>query len=242
MSSFSSPPQALGLDLYESSTTQAHRIGERAETSDGRVFRYARVGASTLVAGNVVQSPAQVTTHKAMTPAAAALGATSVTATLGATNAVTENQYADGYLIVAITPGNGYAYRISSHPAAAASAACVFTLSEPINVALTTSSRVSLQANPCKGVIQAPTTLTGTPAGVAVFPALANEYCWIQTRGLAPVLTAGTPAVGAAVGVPGSAAGAVVIDGAATSGLYPVGTMAETGVDGSNCAVLLHLE
>jgi len=242
MSSFSGPVQAIGLDLYDSSTTQVHRLGERVETSDGRVFRYAQAGAAQLVAGNVVQAPAQVTTHKAMTPVAAAIGATSVTATLGATNAVTANQYADGYLIVAVTPGNGYAYRISSHPAAAASAACVFTLAEPLNVALTTSSRVSLQANPYKGVIQAPTTLTGTPAGIAVFPAAANEYCWIQTRGLAPVLTAGTPAVGAAVGVPGSAAGAVVIDGAATSGLYPIGTMAETGVDASNCAVLVHLE
>jgi hypothetical protein len=234
--------QAVGLDLYESSTTQVHRLGERIETTDGRVFRYAKAGASALVAGNVIQSSAQVTTHKVMTPSAAAIGATSVSATLGATNAVTENQYADGYLIVCTTPGNGYAYRISSHPAAAASAACVFTLAEPLNVALTTSSRVSLQANAFKGVIQSPvTTLTGSVVGVAVVAAAANEFCWLQTRGVAPVLTAGTPGVGLAVVVPATAAGAVVIDGAA-SATQVIGSMMETGVDGLNCAVFLNLE
>lgn len=242
MSSFSGGVQAVGLDLYESSTTQVHRLGERIETSDGRIFRYARAGGSALVAGNVLQAPAQVTTHKAMTPAAAAIGATQVTATLGATNAVTENQYADGYLIVSITPGNGYAYRISSHPAGAASTAVVFTLAEPLNVALTTSSRVSLQANPYKGVIQSPvTTLTGAVVGIAVVPAAANEYCWVQTRGVAPVLVAGTPAVGSAVVVPATAAGAVVVDGAAAA-TQVIGAMMETGVDASNCAVFVQLD
>jgi len=242
MSSFSGGVQAAGLDLYESSATQVHRLGERIEATDGRIFRYARAGAANLVAGNVLQAPAQVTTHKAMTPAAAAIGATQVTVTLGATNAVTENQYADGYLIVAIAPGNGYAYRISSHPAAAASATCVVTLAEPLNVALTTSSRCSFQSNAYNGVIQSPiTTLTGAVVGVAVVPALANEYCWIQTRGVAPVLTAGTPGVGLAVVVPGTAAGCVVIDGAATA-TQVIGAMMETGVDGSNCAVFLQLD
>jgi hypothetical protein len=68
MSSFSGGVQAVGLDLYDSSTTQVHRLGERIETTDGRIFRYAKAGGSALVAGNVLQAPAQVTTHKVMTP------------------------------------------------------------------------------------------------------------------------------------------------------------------------------
>lgn len=236
------PAIGTNLTLYDSSATAQHALGTRMEDGNGRVFRYAKAGGVALVAGNVVQGPAQVTTHQVMTPSAAALGATSVSATLGATNAVVADQYAGGFLVVDTTPGNGYAYQIQSHPAAAASAACVFTLAEPIKVALTTSSRVSLAQNPYNGVIASPTTLTGPPVGVAVHPAAAGEYCWIQTSGICPVLCAGTPGVGLAVGVPGSAAGAVVIDGAATSGLFPVGVVCTTGVDGKNIPMLLKFE
>ena len=235
------PAIGTNLTLYNSSTTQAHALGTRFEDGTGRVFRYAKAGGSALVAGNVLQAPAQITTHQTMTPAAAAVGATQVTATLGITNAVTADQYAGDFLIVDTTPGNGYAYQIQTHPAAAASATCVFTLTEPIQVALTTSSRVSLQANPYGGVIQAPTTLTGAPVGVAIYPAAANEYCWIQTSGVCPVLIAGTPAVGSAVVSPGSAAGAVVVDGAATATIV-VGIMCATGVDGKNLPVRIQFD
>lgn len=240
-----SAPIGVAIDLYNSSTTQTHQLGSKVVDRQGRTFRYAKAGGSALVAGNVLQAPAQITTHQAMTPAAAAIvnGATkqTVTATLGATNAVTANQYAGGFLVISTAPGNGYAYEIESHPAASASASCVFTLAEPLKVALTTSSRVDLVPNHYNGVIQAPTTLTAAPVGVAVFPAAAGEFCWIQTGGVASVLVAGTPAVGSAVVSPGSAAGAVVVDGAATATIV-VGTMCQTGVDGKNLAVKINFE
>lgn len=238
-------PLGVGIDLYNSSTTQTHQLGAKVTDRMGRVFRYAKAGASALVAGNVLQAPAQITTHQAMTPAAAAIASgaakQTVTATLGATNAVTANQYAGGFLVVSTGPGNGYAYEIESHPAASASASCVFTLAEHLKVALTTSSRVDLVPNHYNGVIQAPTTLTAAPVGVAIHPAAASEYCWIQTGGVCPVLIAGTPAVGSAVVSPGSAAGAVVVDGAATATIV-VGVMCETGVDGKNLAVKINFE
>lgn len=241
-----SPPIGVSIDLYNSSTTQTHQLGAKVVDRQGRTFRYAKAGGSALVAGNVLQAPAQITTHQAMTPSATAIavGAAkqTVSATLGATNAVTANQYAGGFLVVSTGPGNGYAYEIESHPAASASAACVFTLAEPLKVALTTSSRVDLVPNNYNGVIQTPvTTLTGAPVGVATFPAAASEFCWIQTGGVAPTLVAGTPAVGAAVVVPATAAGAVVVDGAATATIV-VGVMCQTGVDGKNLAVKINFE
>lgn len=235
------PTTGTPTTMYDSSTTQQHQLGTRMSDGNGRVFVYAKAGASALVAGNVIQAPAQITTHQQLTPSAAAIGATSISVTLGATNATTADQYAGGYAIIDTTPGNGYAYRILSHPAAAASAAVVITLSEPLKVALTTSSRVSLQSNPYNNVIQSPiTTLTGKVVGVAVHPAAASEYCWLQTYGVAPVLVAGTPGVGLAVVVPGTAAGCVVIDGgiAATE---VVGAMMVTGVDGKNQAVFINI-
>src|SRR4051794_36179154 len=71
------------------------RIGTRIVTRDGRAFRLARIGAVAAVAGSLYQASAPVANHLAQTPAAAAIGATSVTiTTLGAT-AATQNQYAE---------------------------------------------------------------------------------------------------------------------------------------------------
>jgi hypothetical protein len=234
-------PVGSAGQLWSSSATQEHQLGSRFVSRDGRVFRYCKAGAADLVVGNVIQAPAQDTAHQQLTPAAAAIGATSFTATLGA-SAAAANLYAEGWAIIDTTPGLGYAYPISGHAAVLSSGVITLNLpaDSPIQVALTTSSRVSLQRNPYAGVIQAPTTLTGAVVGVAVYPITAAQYGWIQTHGPGAVLVAGTPGVGLAVVVPGSAAGAVVIDGAA-SATKVVGSMMVTGVDGKVQAVLLNI-
>lgn len=236
-----SDPQGAGQPLFSSSATAYHALGERLVTPDGRVFRYAKAGASNLVAGNWLQSPAQITNHQNLTPTATAIGATSLTVTLGAT-AATAGQYAGGWAVVTVTPGLGQAFAIQAHPAASSGGSLTLTLSDEVRVALTTSSRIDLIPNPWNGVIQSPvTTLTGATAGVATFPITASEYGWVQRGGVAPALIAGTPAVGAAVVLPGSAAGAAVVD-PANAAVAMVGQMMETGGDGETNAVLLTLE
>src|SRR4030095_5785538 len=107
--------------------------------------------------------------------------------------------------MVDTNPGGGLSYGVSSHRAALASAAVVVNLDQPLAVALAAGSKVTLVANPCKGVIVAPaTTLTGSPVGAAVYPIAANEYGWVQTGGPPCVLVKGTPAPGAAVVAPGT--------------------------------------
>ena len=244
MNSTGTSPVATGANIFSSTATQQHPLGARTYTRDGRRFRYCKAGASALVAGNVIQAAAQVTTHDQLTPSAAAIGDSTITVTLDATNAATANQYAGGWAIIDTTPGEGYSYPIASHPAAAASAAVVLTLPSDakVQVALTTSSRVTLCPNEYSAVIQSPvTTLTGTVVGVCVYPIAASEYGWIQDQGTAGVLIAGTPGVGLAVVVPGTAAGCVVVDGAA-SATKVVGTMRVTGVDGKILPVLLDIQ
>lgn len=234
--------RAAGQPIYSSSADKLHGLGERFETKDGRAFRYAKAGASALVVGNVLQAPAQVTTHDQLTATAAAIGDKTVTVTLDGTNNAAANQYAEGWAVVDTTPGEGYAYPILSHPAALASATLQLTLAEPIQVAWTTSTRVTLVPNPYSGVIQSPvTTLTGAVVGIATYPITAAEYGWIQVDGIAPVLIAGTPGVGLAVVVPGTAAGCVVVDGAA-SATKVVGSMVVTGVDGKILPVKLDID
>lgn len=234
------PLMVSGQQVLSASATQLHALGTIAFTRDGRRFRYAQAGAVDLVVGNVLQASAQITTHQQMTPSAAAIGATKISVTPGAT-AGAADLYAEGLAIIDTTPGLGYAYGISGHAAIVAST--LFTVNlyaeDAIVIALTSSSRVSLQANPYKNVIQTPvTTLTGAGVGVCVYVIPATQYGWIQTGGQAAVLIAGTPGVGLAVVIPGTAAGAVVIDGAA-SATQVVGSMMVTGVDGKVQAVFI---
>lgn len=217
-------------------------LGTVGITADGRRFRWAQAGAADLVVGNILQGPAQIANHQSCSVAAAAIGATTLTVTPGAT-AGAANLYANGLAIISVTPGLGYAYNIDSHAAISASTAFSLKLrsDDPIQVALTTSSKVTLVQNPWKGVIQSPvTTLTGAVVGAAVSIIPAGGWGWVQTNGPCAVLIAGTPGVGLAVVVPATAAGAVVIDGAA-SATQVVGSMMVTGVDGYVLPVMLNL-
>jgi hypothetical protein len=226
-------PVTLGPGAFTSKSTASVKLGTVGYDRFGNKYRYVKAGASALVVGNVLQSSAQNTAHQNLTPTATSVGATSFVAALGA-SAATADLYKDGYAYITTTPGLGLRYVIKQHDAIASSGSGPFNLAEdtPIQVALTTTSRVSLTRNPCSGVIQMPaTTLTGAFVGVAVYAIAANEYGWVGVNGEFPVLISGTPAVGAAVGFPSGVAGSVVIDGAATSGLFPLGVMMETGVD-----------
>lgn len=216
------------FDPYSSSTIKEHRLGEKALAGD-KTYRYAKIGAVAAVPGKMYQAPAVVANHTNLAATAnAAIGATTVTFTLGAT-AVTADQYAEGYLNVNDATGEGHSYRILSHPAADASASLTVTLAQPIKIALVSStSEVSLVANPYSGVVIAPTTLTGAPVGVPVFAVAAGSFGWLSTGLRTPCLIDGTPAVGASVS-PSNAVSGAVEGGVLAQGV--IGVMAETGVD-----------
>lgn len=234
-------PVIIGQELFSSQATPAHQLGALATDGLGRYFRYAKAGSgAALVAGNVIQAAAEISAHYDCATAAASVGDYTVTVTPGAT-AGAANLYAGGLLVVNTTPGEGYSYPIVSHPAITASVAFVVTLGLPIQVALTTASRVTLTPNEFSAVIQAPiSTLTGAVVGVAVYPIAASEYGWLGRSGTHATLVKGTPGPGVAVVSPGSAAGAVVVDGAAAA-TQVVGSMRVTGADGKLLPVIWEL-
>jgi len=200
--------QITAADLTANTSTQMHKLGERAVTPDGRSFRYCKVGATSLVPGKLYQAPVEVTNHENLTPTAASIGDTTLTVTLGNT-AATANQYAEGWVMVTVTPGQGYQYKIKSHPAASGSATLVLTLEDPIQVALTTSSRVDLVANPFSAVIVNPATATAAPIGAAVYPVTNAQYGWLQVGGPACLLADGAITVGTSLVASNAVAGAV---------------------------------
>src|SRR5258708_5013007 len=81
--------------LSSNDSVQLMTLGQKIESADGRIFRYALAGGVTLVSGNLLQSPAVVAGNQTLTPTAFAIGATSISVTMGATS-VTANQYAMG--------------------------------------------------------------------------------------------------------------------------------------------------
>ena len=106
---------------------------------------------------------------------------------------------------------------------------------------LSTSDFVSLIPNPYSAVIQNPTTATGTPIGVALTAASASYYCWVQTRGVASVLSDATVAVqGAQVAPSTTTAGAITNLGTTTG--YAVGSAIVAPVSARANPIFLTLE
>lgn len=200
-----SGPQVVGQTLFSSVATALHSLGEIVNTNDGRSFRYAKAGGTALAVGKLQQSQAETTAHQNLTSAAAAIGATE---TITSAITVTANQYAGGYLLVTVTPGEGYQYKIKGH-AAVTSAAVTLTLDDSIQVALTTSSRYDLVANPYSAVIVNPATASSAPVGVAVYPVVASEFGWLQVKGVANILSDAGSTVGTNVSASNATAGAV---------------------------------
>lgn len=229
--------------MYANHATQMHPLGTIARTKDGRRFRYSQVGAVDTVAGSLYQAAAPIPNHLANTPPAVAIGATSFTYTPGAT-AGAANLYAEGYLQVDTTPGNGYMYTVASHAAISSSTAFTLNLAEPIQIALTTSSRVGLLHNSYKNVIVCPTAITGRVAGFAVGVITLAQYGWLQTRGPVAALINGTPAITSPVANSATTAGAVDVwtTAAAAVTITPVGYMMQVGVSGKNNAVFATID
>jgi hypothetical protein len=234
MPNFSSHAVALTGQFYRSTASAEHALGQIGEAEDGRRYRYVKAGASNLVAGNVLQGPPVIANHLATTATATAAGATSLVFTPAATGAAA-NYYADGMLGVSDSAGAGYTYGVKSHGTITSSTAFTLTLKDddPIQVALTTGSRLGLVPNKYNGVIQFPvTTATGPVVGVAPYIITAAQYGWVQTKGPCTVLISGTPALGAMVMTPSAVAGSAII--LTTTNLVVaqlVGRMLQIGVD-----------
>jgi hypothetical protein len=199
-------PNAYGIDPWGNETTQQLPLGTIGYDAFGNKYRYVSNATSALVAGNLIQSNPQPTNFKDLVvPTAVPTRTTgnSPTAnnkiglTLGGT-AVTSNQFVGGRLVVSITPGIGTQYTIASHDVQSSTTGlCNFYTEEPIYVALTTSSQVTVTPHPYNAVVQSPTTLTGFSAGVAITAVPASTatvpvYSWVGQVGVFGALSDAT--------------------------------------------------
>lgn len=222
-------PIIYGISPLKYEVAPSHPLGSIGYTPDGRKFRYAKNNATNaMVAGTLQQASVEDTAVESIVVAAAAIGDMTVTTT--GTVTVTANQYSNGYIVATgeASTGNGYYYRIKSHPAATA-AVVTFTLYDPIQVAFTATTQIDIVPNPYSGVIINPTSATSAPVGVAMNVCPASYYTWIQTGGVGIVYAdaSGAVTVGAAVTASNQTAGCVE-DGDSYT-LAPIG-VALTGI------------
>lgn len=222
MANISGAPTLGTQDLYSSSSLKGHELGFRVQGPAGKEFRYALFGEAGVV-GDIYQSSVVDTQFTEMAVPITAVGSTTVSITNG-TTAVTAGQFLDGSLAVAVTPGLGEEYTIVAHGTAANGAAWSITLDRPLRTAWTASAKVTVSRSPFSGVIKCPTTLTGTVTGVGLYAVTSGEYGWLQTKGVAGVLSDNsTGAVGSDVSVPGATAGSVGVNVAGTGKSNTVG-------------------
>jgi hypothetical protein len=229
MAFISGNPIIAGYDIYSSSATPVTDVGQLIFGDSGKAFRYALAGASALVVGNVLQSSVADTQFDSLAIATAvAVGDRQITVTNG-TTAVTANQFNGGSLSVSVNSASGTnlgeEYTIIGHSTATNGSSWVITVDRPVRTAMTVATtKVRAKRSLWSGVIQCPTTLTGVQVGVAVYPIAAAEYGWIQTKGVASVLSDNsTGAIGSDVGVPGASAGSVGVNVAGTGKSNTVG-------------------
>lgn len=240
----SGPLSLFGINGGQTSTDQslATLCGATFKTDDFREVVLVQNGASALVSGVLVQSPASIgANHTGLTTSTAAIGATQITVTLGGT-VVTANQYMGGTAVISAGTGKGQTLKIASHPAGTASGTVVLTLQDPLSVAtLTSDSKTSLtlpqygSANgtnvATSGVIISPTTATGSTIGVTLYPIPASTatlptYGYIVYKGAVACLNDSATAIGLDVMPSSAVAGAVVTYVVATRNRVGTSTVA----------------
>lgn len=185
-------PATFGVDPWGQEQYQQLPLGSIGYDDFGNMYRYVKQGAVLGVSGDLYTRPAVDTNFVDLAVQAAAplittgtskVPNTTVALTLGST-AFTANLLDNGRAVVSVTPGIGQQFTIKSHSVTAISSTASITFYEPLAVALTTSSKMTLLPNPANGVIINPTTFTGNPMGIMIAPIAISYFGWVGTHGV----------------------------------------------------------
>lgn len=219
-------------------------LGDIVVGSDQAIYAYSQAGASNLAAGKVNVTPAKVANNTNLAVDAAsnlAVGSTIITVDLGGT-AVTQNQYADGYLVVNDGTGVGQEYQIVGNSAQASTTGAVTVqLTDGLVTAIDSTSKISLMPNAYSNTIVAPGSSASFVAnGVSQVAVTATFYYWSKIRGMASVLSDGIIAKGVGAVLSASVAGAATTEATGTL-TQRVGTAPEATVDTKYYGIYLTL-
>ena len=237
--------QLFGEDVYTQTNAQGHDLGSMGIAENGDLYRYTRIISSgtDLIAGNLIVSLGREANHQNVAlSAAAAVGATLVIPTVGAT-AVDANEYDEGWLAFSDVSPEGEVYKILSHEANAGSLATDVNLVRGLITAATTSSEVTLVRNPWNNPAISQ-LIAERAAGVAMtdWDVSVANFGWLKTRGVAAVLVdTAAVTVGYIACISDQVNGAVGVKSDMDAEV-PVGQMMQTGTAGEFNPIYLEID
>lgn len=251
--------QATGTFQSVTDPNTATLVGTRWDLADGREVMLVSAGATAInTAGLLVQDAAIVANHQGVVvtgftaysangniPASISVGTNATAMFLG--------QYQGGFVLVDSGPGIGQTLKIASNSAVSSTTAGTITFEDGPNTALTTSSTVCLLPPHGANVIINPTTPTGAPVGVTLYPVAAGQvaggttgtpnYVFVSTKGIVSALSDATVAtVGQSISPSTTTAGAVTLSAGTNATLTTViGFANQTAVSAKARSVFLNL-
>ena len=208
------------VDPFTSGASQLFPLGSKLLYGN-TTYRYCKMAATAVTAGKCITHAASIAHHFDLAPTAdVAAGETAISVETAGDTDITLNQYAGGYLYINDGAGEGQMLRIRSNPAHDHSSdpSIVITTYDDLATAITASSstRITLIADPLSALIVQAATTTGATMGVTVVDMAASHFGWMAVSGPQTVLTSGTLVVGnhavplGASGAVGPAAGDVI--------------------------------
>ena len=249
------------FNKFEQHTSPKYHVGFKVEEADGSVYRYAHFGATVnrgvFVSQDLSESSVADTDNVIVAPASAVttsdgtIGSYFIEITLAS---VTAGDYAGGKFITTDDTGEGYTYDIKDNTATGNPASGNFRLElyQPLQVAVSSDTDFIIHANKYHNLEIATAGTDSHIVGVSCATiSAADNYGWIQTRGICGVLQDATVGAineyvtiseatsGAASGLSyGTATGSV---GDLTA-LAPLGLLVAAGDSTGHSAVDLMLE
>ena len=246
-------PNRIFMDYpvpYEVHKEQLYPFGQVCELPAGQIFRFGRMGSTIGVATKTYQS--KITTTQFDTLAVqtqAEVDDTTLKMTIGTTT-ITENEFAEGTVVVESAAALGHIYPIKSNDGDITSGnTLTATFADGISIQsqLTTSHKVTLLRNPWLDVVIAASVQTAMVIGIPQVIVEIAHHGWFQTHGFASVLADGSDQiVGKPVRVSETADGSVAFmdmdeaSNVADGGL--VGIALQVGVTGDFMGVFLKIE
>lgn len=223
-------PQA-GYDtkVYDTHSSAKFAIGTKFERQDGSIFRYVHFGeavdAGVLVAQDISESTKEESLNSLVAPGSAIavpnetisagkIGSRYIEASI---SSITADQFAGGYICLSSDTSEGYIYRIKGNTAVGNPNTLTerFELYDALVSAIDATTDCILIGNRYAN-LEIATTTDSTLAGVTMRVQGASAYGWVQTKGIACILTdetGGFPTVGTIVTLSDSVSGAVQAQG-----------------------------
>lgn len=206
------------FNKFDQATSPGYHVGFKVEEADGSVYRYGHFGATAnrgvLVSQDLSESSVVDTDNKIIAPASAVtttdgkLGSNFLEITVAS---VTANQFTGGKFVTTDDVGEGYTYDIKANTATGNPASGNFRLElyQPLQAAVDDTTDFSIMANPYHN-LEIATTTDEFPVGVTcVTISAADNYAWLQSKGIVGILQDGTIGIGGIVCLSDGISGAV---------------------------------